>query len=86
MCAKLLVGPRLGVVVSFLLGVSYSFLKTLSLCFGSAHRSARLSRAQKKTKVVEWDSVEWEHYKKVVEWDSLHETLAQKSKLLFWGE
>ena len=26
-----------------------------------------------KQKVVEWDSVEWEHCKKVVEWDSLHD-------------
>ena len=47
--------------------------------------NATLPRAQAKTKVVEWDSVGWEHYKKVVEWGSLRETLAQTSKLFFGG-
>ena len=69
-------GNVVGVVVSYLVGVQHFFLKTLLVCFGSARRSARLPRAQTKTKVVEWDSVEWEHYRKVVEWDSIHEALA----------
>ena len=76
MCAKLLVEPGLGGVVLCLVGVLYSFLLNLLLCFCSARRSARLSRGLIKTKVVEWDSVEWEHYKQVVEWDSFHEALA----------
>ena len=71
-----LFGNVVGVVVSYLVGVQHFFLKTLLVCFGSARRSARLPRAQTKTKAVEWDSVEWEHYRKVVEWDSIHEALA----------
>ena len=67
------------VVLGILNHVYRFFLKTLLVCFGSGRRSARLARAHTKTKVVEWDSFEWEHYNKVVEWDSLHslhETLA----------
>ena len=71
-----LFGNVVGVVVSYTAGVQHSFLKALLICFGSARRSARLPRAQTKTKVVEWDSVEWEHYRKAVEWDSIHEALA----------
>lgn len=66
-------GSDVGAVILCWVGVLPSFLKTLLLCFGSARRSARLARAQTKTKAVEWDSVEWEHYIKVVEWDSFHE-------------
>ena len=51
--------------------------------YHNACSNATLPRAQAKTKVVEWDSVEWEHYKKVVEWGSLHEILAETSKLFF---
>ena len=69
-------GSDVGAVILCWVGVLSSFLKTLLPCFGSARRSARLSRAQTKTKAVEWDSVEWEHYVKVVEWDSFHETPA----------
>ena len=70
-------GGDVGVVVSCFVGVIYSFReKTLLLCFGSARRSARLSRAQAKTKVVEWDPVGWEDYKNIVEWDSFHKTPA----------
>ena len=41
-----LFGNVLTVVVSYTAGVQHSFLKALLICFGSARRSARLSRAQ----------------------------------------
>ena len=56
------------------------FLMAKSIRLVGICERARINvRRAQTTKAVEWDSIEWEHYKKVVEWDSLHETRAQKS-------
>ena len=77
-------GSDVGAVILCWVGVLSSFLKTLLPCFGNARRSARPSRAQTKTKAVEWDSAEWEHYKKLS--SGIHSMKRPLKNRSFFGE